>query len=110
ARGAIEAARDENPARYTLDIPEDLELNIDSGLVRRALLQLLENARKYSPPDSPIEMEARSADARIRISVKDRGPGIPQDELKRVFEKFYRGRHGSTGNVEGTGMGLAITK
>lgn len=110
ARTAVEEARDENPGRYALDIPEDLEFNIDPGLLRRAILQLLENARKYSPPDSAIDIKARSADGRISISVMDRGPGIPQDELKRVFEKFYRGQRGITRTVEGTGMGLAITK
>src|SRR5579863_5593945 len=57
-RSAIAETRDENAGRYALDIPADLTLDIDSGLVRRALMQLLENA-KYTPPDSPIEIEAR---------------------------------------------------
>jgi two-component system sensor histidine kinase KdpD len=110
ARNAVEGARDENSARYSVDIPADLELEIDAGLVKRALLQLLENARKYSPPGSPIEIQARRIEGQAAISVMDRGPGISADEIEKVFEKFYRGRRGITNTVEGTGMGLAIAK
>jgi len=107
---AVAETRDENPARYRVEVPADLELNIDSDLVRRALMQLLENARKYAPPDSPIDIEARMVGGQVAIRVMDRGPGIPSDELERVFEKFYRGRRQLRNNVEGTGMGLAIAK
>jgi two-component system sensor histidine kinase KdpD len=109
ARAAVAETRDENPERYTIDIPPDLVLDIDAGLVRRALMQLLENAHKYSPPDSPIEIDARIEEGQAIISVTDRGPGIGPDELERVFEKFYRGRR-SRAQTEGTGMGLAIAK
>ena len=109
ARAAVAETRDENPERYTIDIPPDLVLDIDAGLVRRALMQLLENAHKYSPPDSPIEIDARIEEGQAIISVTDRGPGIGPDELERVFEKFYRGRR-SRAQTEGTGMGLAIVK
>jgi two-component system sensor histidine kinase KdpD len=109
-RSAINETGDENPARYKIDVPPDLVLEIDAGLVRRALMQLLENAQKYAPPTSPIEIQARILDNHARISVMDRGPGISPDELERVFEKFYRGRRGATNKVEGTGMGLAIAR
>ncbi len=116
ARTAIGETRDENTGRYSIDIPVDLKLDIDAGLIRRALMQLLENARKYAPPDSPIQIQARILDGvngaagYATISVMDRGPGISPDELERVFEKFYRGRRGASSTVEGTGMGLAIAK
>jgi two-component system, OmpR family, sensor histidine kinase KdpD len=109
AHAALAETRDENPSRYTIEIPPDLVLEIDSGLVRRALMQLLENARKYSPPDSPILIEGRIEEKQAIISVMDRGPGIGPDELDHVFEKFYRGRRNRT-KTEGTGMGLAIAK
>ncbi len=109
-RSTVEETRDENAGRYSIDIPPDLQLDIDAGLVRRALMQLLENARKYAPPDSPIGIQGRILDAGANISVMDRGPGIGPDELERVFEKFYRGRRGTSNTVEGTGMGLAIAK
>ena len=82
---------------------------MDADLIRRALMQILENARKYAPPDSPIVIQARAEDSQAIVSVADRGPGISPDELERVFEKFYRGRR-SPAKVEGTGMGLAIAK
>jgi two-component system, OmpR family, sensor histidine kinase KdpD len=114
AHAAVAETRDENPARYTIEVPADLVLEIDSGLVRRALMQLLENARKYSPPDSPILIEARRTDegqveGQAIISVLDRGQGIGPDELDHIFDKFYRGRR-SRVKTEGTGMGLAIAK
>jgi two-component system sensor histidine kinase KdpD len=109
AHAAVAETRDENPARYTIEVPPDLVLEIDSGLVRRVLMQLLENARKYSPPDSPILIEARIEDGHAIISVMDRGQGIGPDELDHIFEKFYRGRR-SRAKTEGTGMGLAIAK
>jgi two-component system sensor histidine kinase KdpD len=108
-RIAVEETRDESPARHVVDVPPDLSLDVDFGLIRRVLMQLLENAHKYSPPDSPILIEGRIEDGQAVISIMDRGPGIAKDELDRVFEKFYRGR-GSRGKTEGTGMGLAIAK
>jgi len=110
ARNAIVESRDESTSRYAVDVPPDLELEVDGGLVKRALLQLLENARKYSPPATPIEIQARAEGGSATISVMDRGPGISADELEKVFEKFYRGRRGMTNTGEGTGMGLAIAK
>ena len=107
---AIAGTRDEDPSRYSVETePTHLSLDADRELVRRALIQILENARKYSPPGSPIAISARALDGEVTISIADRGPGIAQDELERVFQKFYRGRRGSAG-VEGTGMGLAIAK
>jgi two-component system sensor histidine kinase KdpD len=114
-RDAIEEMRDENGGRYSIAVPDGLALEIDAGLGRRALMQLLENARKYAPPGTPIRVEARILDNQAIISVMDRGPGIGADEVERVFEKFYRGRNSGAGKasgnqVEGTGMGLAIAK
>ncbi|MDP9053349.1 MAG: DUF4118 domain-containing protein, partial [Acidobacteriota bacterium] len=110
ARNAVEETRDENTGRYSIDIPQDLHLDADAGLVRRALLQLLENARKYSPPGAPIEIKGRKLENHATLSVMDRGPGIGADEIEKVFEKFYRGRRGAGNTTDGTGMGLSIAK
>ena len=102
-------SREENKERFSVSVPDDLRLNVDSDLIRRALAQIIENAQKYAPPDSPIEITVSGEDGLPVISVSDRGPGISKDELERVFEKFYRGRR-VKGKIEGTGMGLAIAK
>ena len=74
------------------------------------LVHLLENASKYSPPDTSIHVisELCSADE-IVTSVADHGPGIDDIEQDMIFEKFYRGRNQRT-TIQGTGMGLAIAK
>jgi two-component system sensor histidine kinase KdpD len=109
-RTAIEDLRDDNLARYAVTVtPPDLLLDADPGLLRRALMQVVENARKYTTPDSPIQVDAGTADEQTTLAVSDRGPGIAPDELERVFEKFYRGRR-TAKTAEGTGMGLAIAK
>lgn len=101
--------RDESPERYSVNLQEDMLLDLDRALVKRALAQVLENARKYAPPDSPIELAARRESANACVRILDRGPGIAPDDLDRVFEKFYRGKRGRD-KVEGTGMGLSIAR
>jgi two-component system sensor histidine kinase KdpD len=87
----------------------DRLVRLDPRLTAAALSQLLENAAQYSPPGSPIDVEATVAEDGLTIAVRDRGPGIPEADVAHVFERFYRG-----GNVKdrrsGTGMGLAIAK
>jgi len=106
---ALGEVRDENRARYSVEAAADIHVMADGGLLRRALLQILENARKYSPPDSPIRIEVREEDESAVITVLDSGQGVPPDELDRIFEKFYRGQRRRDG-TDGTGMGLAIAR
>jgi two-component system sensor histidine kinase KdpD len=106
---AVSAVRDEAPARYRFRVGEGLILDADRELMRRALTQVIENARKYAPPASSIEVEAFVEGERIVLQVLDRGPGIPADEMERVFDKFYRGKR-TRDRVKGTGMGLAIAR
>jgi two-component system sensor histidine kinase KdpD len=70
-------------------------------------VNLLENAAKYTPAGSPIEVSARADDARVTLEVADRGPGLPDEARAKVFEKFYRGPHVGIGGV---GLGLPICK
>jgi two-component system sensor histidine kinase KdpD len=97
------------PNDPVVDVDPGLVLAVDPGLFRRALLQILENARKYAPPDSPIEISAHNEDGHTLISISDHGPGFRHDELDKIFGKYYRGR-AVTASVEGTGMGLAIAR
>ncbi len=109
AEAAIADVRDEDHARYLTDIPNDLQVFADPDLLRRALTHILENARKYSGPGTPVNMEAHAGDESVVISVLDRGCGLEPEDAARAFEKFYRGRR-ARDRVEGTGMGLAIVK
>jgi len=81
----------------------------DRELLQEAVKQLLDNATKYSPPRSTINVSATAANGTISISVRDHGPGLTELEQTRVFDKFYRGRYDRSA-VQGTGMGLAIAK
>lgn len=82
---------------------------MDVDRIKGVLLQLLENAAKYSPPGSPIRITAEMKQGNVEVSVSDRGPGIDSFEQSLIFDKFYRGRdHRSS--IQGTGMGLAIAK
>jgi two-component system sensor histidine kinase KdpD len=92
-----------------VDIPADLPLvPMDLVLVSRVLVNVLDNAIKYSDPDTRIEISARRRDETIEIEVADRGVGIPQEDLNHVFDKFYRVRRAD--RIGGTGLGLSISK
>jgi len=91
-----------------IEIPADLpEVLADGELVSLSIRQLVMNALKYSSPDSPITIRAVLNDGRVKISVKDAGPGIPPGELSRIFERYYRGVD-NRDRVPGTGIGLAV--
>jgi two-component system, OmpR family, sensor histidine kinase KdpD len=92
-------------------VPPDLPLiNMDVDRIAEVLVHLLENAGKYSPPDTPIHVMAEQRlGGDIVTSVADHGAGIDDMELDMIFEKFYRGRN-LRSTIQGTGMGLAIAK
>jgi two-component system sensor histidine kinase KdpD len=90
-------------------LPKNLPyVSADSGLIVQVLLNLLDNAVKYSPAGFPIEISAKEIDPFIEIEVADFGTGIPKDDLERVFDKFYRVHHPD--NVAGSGLGLSIAR
>jgi two-component system sensor histidine kinase KdpD len=91
-----------------LDLPPDLPLlRIDFRLMEHALSNLLLNAAAYTPPGSTIRVGIRSAADRLTLTVSDQGPGLPPEDLERVFDKFYRVPGSPAG---GTGLGLYITR
>jgi two-component system sensor histidine kinase BaeS len=86
------------------------QVNVEPDRIRQVLVNLLTNAHEYSPQGARIGVEARALDAEVEIAVTDNGPGIPEDQLEHVFERFTRGDAGLTQRVGGTGLGLAISK
>lgn len=90
------------------DLPDDLPpVAIDGLLIQEVLANLLDNALKFSPPGSPIEIRSRREGSSLIVEVADHGPGIPPNELQRIFEKFHRVEGQPRG---GTGIGLAICR
>ena len=114
-REVIDAAIDASKnllANHTLEVrlPEDLPpVPMDPARIREVLMQLLDNAVKYSPPGTPIVISSEASDRFLVTSVADHGAGIDSFEQALIFDKFYRGRDQRYG-VQGTGMGLAICK
>jgi PAS domain S-box-containing protein len=88
--------------------PEPVVLQADPLLLQRALTNLLENAIKYSPPQSQVTIEVRDLGADVQFSVQDQGPGITPQDQQHLFELLYRGQ--SAGREGGLGLGLAIVK
>jgi len=80
---------------------------VDYRLMEHAIANILINAAMYTPKDTEIEVTLRKDDAHIYLEFKDQGPGIPEDEIPKVFDKFYRVSGSPTG---GTGLGLSIVK
>ena len=90
-------------------LPPDLPLvPIDGVLIEQVFINLLENAVKYTPSGTPIEIAATAVDGAVRVDVADRGPGLPAGEETRIFEKFYR-VPGATA-TSGVGLGLTIVR
>jgi two-component system sensor histidine kinase KdpD len=89
-------------------LPPDLPLiPFDSVLIEQVLINLLENATKYTPPGAPVDIGAKVHDEVLEVEVSDRGPGVAKQDRERVFEKFYRARESEGGGV---GLGLTICR
>ncbi|MBM3746703.1 MAG: CHASE2 domain-containing protein [Acidobacteria bacterium] len=82
----------------------------DRELMEYAVYNLLTNAVKYSPPETLVTVRSNRDDGRLRISVQDQGIGMDQDEVKKVFQKFYRTRRAEASGEKGTGIGLSIVE
>jgi len=114
-REAIEGAVQESKHalerhRVEVHVPKNVpKISIDLKRIIEVLSQLLENAGKYSPTDTPIHITVEKRIKEVLVSVADHGPGIDDLEQSMIFEKFYRGRNQRV-TIQGTGMGLAIAK
>lgn len=100
----------ENQTTIELQCPEDLTANINAALLEQAVVNLLDNALKYSPNHTPVEVVAKLVDEQVVISVRDFGLGIEPEHLPRLFERFYRTDKARSRAMGGTGLGLSIVK
>jgi two-component system sensor histidine kinase MprB len=104
AADAVERARRDRPAvTFSTDLQESTVLGIHST-IERAVANLLDNAAKWSPPGADVEVAVRDGE----VSVRDHGPGIDEEDLPHVFDRFYRSR--SARGRPGSGLGLAIVR
>jgi two-component system phosphate regulon sensor histidine kinase PhoR len=103
------AARDKNQQLRMSVAPDACALVVDQAKLHDIVRNLVENAINYTPEGSVIHVEADLHDGRYRLRVSDTGPGIPAEDLTRVFERFYRVDKSRTG-PGGTGLGLAIVR
>ena len=111
----------EGAIRRTADFikPHPLEVKLDSELppvyvdgveMQQVLVNLLDNAAKYSPESSPVRIEAKRTSENLEVRVADRGEGIPSDDSDKIFDRFYRVRIPRDHSIRGTGLGLSICK
>jgi two-component system sensor histidine kinase KdpD len=92
-----------------MNIPDNLPyILVDPGLIVQAFINILDNSFKYSPPESSVDITAELRGEQVEIAIIDHGPGIPPEDLERVFDKFYRLQRPNS--VAGTGLGLSIVR
>jgi two-component system phosphate regulon sensor histidine kinase PhoR len=96
--------------KIVADLEPGARLRANAGLVEQALVNLLENAIRYSPEGASVRLEGRTAGGFAEICVRDYGPGIPAPDLERIFERFYRADKSRDRRSGGTGLGLAIVR
>ena len=106
----LAARRPEHAARVSVDCNAKVTAPLNAPLLEQAVGNLVDNALKYSPPGSVVDIRVDVADGMARIAVADRGPGIPAEHLPRLFERFYRVDKARSRQMGGTGLGLAIVK
>lgn len=96
--------------RIEASADKDFYIDGDELLVQIALSNLIDNALKYAPKDSPVYVDLMEDDDTIQIKVSDEGPGVMDEEKKKIFQKFYRSGNENTRRAKGTGLGLYLTK
>ena len=108
-KDCIQDFRNRFPERNFLEhVEPDVDVRGDALLLQMLINNLLENAIKYSPKECPITARLTRQDKRILLQVIDEGPGIPDEEKKKIFDKFYRIGNEATRKTQGTGLGLYL--
>jgi len=95
---------------FEATVEEDVDISGDALLLQMLINNLLENANKYSPKESPIRAVLNKAPGQVRLQIIDEGPGIADEEKTKIFSKFYRIGNESTRKTQGTGLGLYLCR
>jgi len=108
---AVEPQRLQTGAKVIRTLAPGLpQIYVDRDALSGVLVDLLQNAFKYTGPEKRISILARAAGPSVEIVVEDNGPGIPGSDQKRIFDKFYRGKDPLDRTIEGSGLGLSMVK
>ncbi len=108
---AVETFRRGHPSDITLELPNGaMPMSFDAARVEQVVLNLLENAARYSPAGAPVVVELSRTTAFARIAVRDRGPGVADHEQARIFERFVRGAAARATQNGGLGIGLYLCR
>jgi two-component system phosphate regulon sensor histidine kinase PhoR len=110
AVGQFERAAEAKRITIRSDVPEQLKVLVHAPLIEQAVGNLVSNAINYSPPNTVVTISARMKNGKVEVAVIDQGPGIAQQHLPRLFERFYRVDKARSREVGGTGLGLALVK
>lgn len=102
----LESALGDRQIKIVID-PHLQLIRLDFVLIEQVIINLLDNACNYTPPETPISIEAQQRQRQVEIVVRDYGPGIPEADIERIFDKFYRAPGTAAG---GTGLGLSICR
>src|SRR5439155_27072645 len=108
---AVEALGPEGRSRVRVSLsPPDATVVMDPQRVDQLVRNLVENALKFSPLESEVDIDASVSDGQLRLAIIDRGAGIPAEDLPNIFDRFHQAGDVLTREAEGAGLGLYITK
>ncbi|MGI5236686.1 ATP-binding protein [Dactylosporangium sp. CA-139066] len=108
---ALQAVRGQRDVRLDVDLPDGpLSVQGDRDQLERVVINLLDNALKFTPPGGSARLSAGLDGGQVRLTVADTGMGIPEDEIDQIFERFFRSSRSHERQSQGTGLGLAIAK
>ncbi|MFB1029548.1 MAG: sensor histidine kinase, partial [Thauera sp.] len=96
------------PERICIRLHPRLEAECDPDLLRIVVANLVDNALKYAPPDTPVQVRTRAEDGAVHIEVHNEGPPLSPEDIARLFDRFWRARHGQ--NIPGVGLGLYLVR
>jgi PAS domain S-box-containing protein len=110
--GSLRLIAKEKDVSLSVEIPKDIPhaVEVDQALLHQAVYNLVENAVKYTPNGGEVAVRLQPASDSLTFAIQDSGLGISEEDLKRLFEKFYRGTNRKALSKRGTGLGLAIVK
>ena len=110
AVSSVEPQAKRKQIEIIVNCPNDLKANLHSSFIIQALINLIDNGIKYSPPKSKLWVSGYKENEELVLEVKDKGIGIPAEHLDRIFERFYRVDRARSRDAGGTGLGLSIVR